>query len=117
MRPSFLAIFSILVFAISIFAANNNGDNSASPKPAVSAVTISGFVEDLTNNEKLVCAKIEIEELGKTLFTDILGNYIIDDIEPGTYSLRISYISYEELELKEITFTDQKELNIQLKPL
>ena len=104
-------------FSLSGFSGDGKGESTTSKNRPTAKVSVSGFVEDLTNSEKLVCAKIEIEELDKTLFTDILGNYCIDDIEPGTYTLKVSYISYEELEMSEITITDIKELNIKLKPL
>lgn len=81
------------------------------------AVSISGSVEDLQTNEKLVCAKIEIEELDKTIFTDILGNYEIPELKPGKYTFKVSYIAYEETKLSEVIVSGSKEINIQLKPL
>ncbi|MCF8365084.1 MAG: carboxypeptidase-like regulatory domain-containing protein [Bacteroidales bacterium] len=117
MKQIVLTVFIILSLTISAVSGDGNGANSKIAEKLVSSISVSGFVEDLTNNEKLVCAKIEIEELDKTLFTDILGNYCIENIEPGTYTFKVSYISYEELELKQITIGSQKELNIQLKPL
>jgi len=117
MRRTFFILIVMLAFSLVGFSGDGKGENSTSKSAPATTITISGFVEDFTNSEKLVCAKIEIEELGKTLFTDILGNYQIEDIRPGTYTLKISYISYEELEMKKITVSDTKELNIQLKPL
>lgn len=107
----------MLAVSFKCYSGESTGENSVSKIAPSTKICVSGFVEDLTNSEKLVCAKIEIEELGKTLFTDILGNYQIEDIEPGTYTLKVSYISYEELEMRAIKITEEKELNIQLKPL
>lgn len=92
----------------------NEVENKANTKNPVS---ISGYVEDMLTREKLVCAKIEIEELDKTIFTDILGNYEIQKIKPGKYTLKISYIAYEEIEIREVNITSSQEVNIQLTPL
>jgi hypothetical protein len=81
------------------------------------SVSVSGSVEDLLTSEKLVCAKIEIEELDKTIFTDILGNYEIPELKPGKYTFKVSYIAYEEAEISQVVVSDSKDINIQLKPL
>lgn len=107
-------LFSLILSSIVALASGENGAKNDNVKASVS---VSGAVEDMLSSEKLVCAKIEIDELDMTIFTDIQGNYSIDNIEPGNYTLKVSYISYEELELKQITIGGQKELNIQLKPL
>jgi len=117
MQRIFLVLILMAAFSLSGFSGDVKGKGNTSKSHPAAKVSVSGFVEDFTNSEKLVCAKIEIEELDKTLFTDILGNYSIDDIEPGTYTLKVSYISYEELEMSEITITDTKELNFKLNPL
>lgn len=112
-----LSVSLIFIFFISmgVFASGENeAENSARPN---SSVSISGSVEDMASSEKLVCAKIEIDELGMTIFTDILGNYSISEIKPGKYTFKVSYIAYEELEMKEVEITSGQELNIQLKPL
>lgn len=102
-----------LTFATAVAA----GENDAETKATSSALSISGSVEDLVSSEKLICAKIEIEELDMTIFTDILGNYEIPKIEPGNYTFKVSYIAYEELEIKAVEISSTKEMDIQLKPL
>lgn len=103
-----------LTFATAVAAGENDAETKATSN---SALSISGSVEDLVSSEKLVCAKIEIEELDMTIFTDILGNYEIPKIKPGNYTFKVSYIAYEELEIKAVEITSTKEMDIQLKPL
>jgi hypothetical protein len=117
MKVSLLIVLSFLFLSLSGYPGDGKGKNSGSPKSAREAISISGNVEDITNSEKLVCAKIEIEELDKTLFTDIMGNYTIENVKPGTYTLKVSYISYEELNIEEMLIGQKTELNIRLKPL
>ena len=56
---------------------------------------ISGIIVDAENGDTIIGASIGI--LGTTTGTssDIDGNYNITDLEPGTYDLRVSYISYQ----------------------
>lgn len=117
MKQIVFILFLLLSTSIIAVCGDGDGSDSKTGKNSISTISVSGFVEDCTNSEKLVCAKIEIEELDKTLYTDISGNFFIEDIKPGIYTLKVSYISYEELELKEFTINDQDALNIQLKPL
>jgi len=115
MRNLSATLLLIFCFSVAAFATGKKESESGA-KPDAS-VSIKGSVEDMASSEKLVCAKIEIDELDMTIFTDILGNYSISEIKPGTYTFKVSYIAYEELEMKEVEITSGQELNIQLKPL
>lgn len=58
--------------------------------------TISGIVIDASNAETLVGATVLIQELsGVGASSDIDGSYRIDDIAPGTYTVVVSYVSFE----------------------
>ncbi len=109
-------LFLALLFVSSMGFAT--GKNEVKNKTNTNvAVSVSGSVEDILTSEKLICAKIEIEELDKTIFTDILGNYEIPELKPGKYTFKVSYIAYEETKIQEVNITSPKEINIQLKPL
>lgn len=112
-----LPIILFLIIGVSVGAFATGEKETETRANTNTSVSISGSVQDMTSSEKLVCAKIEIDELDLTIFTDILGNYTIPEINPGIYTFKVSYIAYEKLEMKEIEINSEKELNIQLKPL
>jgi len=92
---------------------NNNSKNEKSSK----SISISGTIEDAENSEKLVCARIEIEKLGLKVFSDIEGNFEINDLASGDFTLKISYISYHEIEINSADLAKMNKMKIELKPL
>jgi TonB-dependent starch-binding outer membrane protein SusC len=62
----------------------------------VSAQTgsLTGTVTDDGTGETLIGATVLIEELERGAPTDFEGNYRIDNIPVGTYTVRVSYIGY-----------------------
>ncbi len=79
--------------------------------------SFNGSVIDQETGEKLVCAKIEIEDTGMTVFTDIKGDFSISCFQPGEYKLKVSYISYEEKEILSCFDENTKQMTITLSPL
>jgi outer membrane receptor for ferrienterochelin and colicin len=73
-----------LLFIMLLFARNMQGQ----------AGTIKGSVVDKANAESLIGTTVMIE--GTTIGTtsDIEGNFILQNLKPGTYNLKISYVSY-----------------------
>lgn len=58
--------------------------------------TVAGVVIDAANAETLVGATVLIPELpGMGASTDIDGQYRMDAIQPGTYTVVVSYVSFE----------------------
>jgi hypothetical protein len=58
-------------------------------------ITFSGTVVEDKSGEPVTGAKVHIIELNKDFFTDFDGNFSIDKISPGNYSLTISFVSYQ----------------------
>lgn len=79
--------------------------------------SISGFVTDASNGEKLAYANVYLENstLGST--TNEKGYYIIHNIPPGSYNIVFSYIGYE-LEIMKIDARKNHNtvVNIEMKP-
>jgi outer membrane receptor for ferrienterochelin and colicin len=56
---------------------------------------IRGVVFDATNNETLVGAAVVIQGTYVGVTTDFDGQYRLEALQPGTYSLQFSFISYD----------------------
>ena len=61
--------------------------------------SISGVITDKKTKETLTGASAIIETLNKGAFADLNGRFTISGLSPGTYNLKISYISYKTEEI------------------
>ncbi len=84
--------------------------------PAKKTAVISGKVLDLSSGEALAGVKVTVEGTDINVFTDLDGNFSISNMEPGTYNLISSLISYSSslVEKIEIEPADKEELIIKL---
>lgn len=57
--------------------------------------TIRGKVTDSESGEELLGATVVIAGTTNGSITDFEGNYVIRNVEPGAYDLKISYVSYQ----------------------
>lgn len=60
---------------------------------------VTGRVMD-SNKQVLPGASIYIEDLRTGVVSDINGFYMLPDLAPGTYELKISYVGYEPKTIK-----------------
>ncbi|SHF07045.1 TonB-linked outer membrane protein, SusC/RagA family [Fodinibius roseus] len=85
-------------------------------KNQVQEGSLSGTIVDRKNGEVLVGANVYIEELERGVSTDINGEYSLESLPTGEYTLRITYVGYRE-ETVTITIGDgENRLNIELQP-
>ena len=66
---------------------------------------ISGRVFDQINNEPLSFATVQVLELSKGAVADENGNYKIENIPQGTYTIRASFSGYEPIVVSEVLVT------------
>jgi outer membrane receptor for ferrienterochelin and colicin len=97
----------LLLFLHPVFS----GANPEGPKK----VTISGFVKDQTNGEILIGATVFCMGLHKGVVTNVYGFYSLS-LEPGKYSIRFSYVGYEQQEM-EVQIRENLVMDISLQPL
>lgn len=85
---------------------------------AQSKGSISGRVIDASNNEILIGANIIVVGTTTGTSSDLDGYYSIKSLEPGTYSIKYSFISYQTVTVENVKVEAGKDtrLNIQLKP-
>jgi hypothetical protein len=81
---TFTLMFGSLAFA--------EGDLTNTP---VATATVSGTVLDITSGEALTGVAVSVEGTDLKVYTDLDGNFTIKGIEPGTYNLILSMISYK----------------------
>ncbi|MFD2532754.1 SusC/RagA family TonB-linked outer membrane protein [Gracilimonas halophila] len=60
--------------------------------------TLTGKITSEETGEELTGVNIFIVELGRGAATDINGDYTIENITPGDYSIRVSYVGFSNIE-------------------
>ena len=58
---------------------------------------ISGFISDSSSGEALIGANVFLKETGQGMATDLNGYYIIQNINPGNYTIMTSYEGLNDL--------------------
>ena len=79
--------------------------------------SIKGKVIDSKNNEELIGANVFISDVALGASTNLYGDYRVDNIPVGNYTLTVSYVGYKETK-REITIESNKTLtlNIDMQP-
>ena len=90
--------FLLILFLSTASLAQNNKQN------------IRGIVIDKLSHTPLVGATIQIINTDKYAITDENGAYILSDISPDRYELKISYIGYKEVIIPNVIVTSGKEV-------
>lgn len=75
--------------------------------------TVSGQVIDAQTGEELIGATVQVEGTGAGTVTDISGNYQLK-LDPGTYTLVFSYISYANQTIGEVMVADGENQNLDI---
>ncbi|MEW6508958.1 MAG: TonB-dependent receptor [Bacteroidota bacterium] len=85
---------------------------------AQSKGSIIGRVIDSSNNEILIGANIVVMGTTTGTSSDLDGYYSIKGLEPGIYSVKFSFISYQSVTVQDVKVEAGKDtkVNIQLKP-
>jgi len=80
-----------------------------------SQFTLSGKITDLETGEKLPGAHILLSDSFKASTTDVNGHYRIKNLKAGTYTIQVSFIGYNTVEM-DVDVIANKKLDFQLKP-
>ena len=77
---------------------------------------ICGTVTNAKMKEPLIGASVVIEGTTVGAITDIDGNFRIENVRPGTYTVAASYVSYQTQTVKDVPVVARQEavLNIEL---
>jgi len=75
---------------------------TAAPLLGQTTGKIAGRVSDLTSGETLTGANILLEGTSRGATADINGEFFIINLEPGTYTVRVSMVGYETLRMQNV---------------
>jgi hypothetical protein len=92
------------------YAGENNNEASSANK-----ASIKGKIIDKTSKEELVCAIVEVEGTDIKVCTDMNGDFTLDNLKPGNYTLNIKYISYQETLVENIKVKENKTKNLSIR--
>ena len=94
-----LLVLVMLFFSVTLFSQENG--------------TVKGTITDLElQGEPLFFATVSLKDTHWKTETNFHGNFEIEGIEPGSYTLVVSYLGYENLEVP-IQIRGTQETNIQ----
>ena len=65
-------------------------------------VSLQGTVLESGTSEPIPGATVYIEDLNLKVFTDFDGNFSLENLQPGKYTLRVSFPSFTEKTLKSV---------------
>jgi hypothetical protein len=74
-----------------------------------------GRVVDKDTNEPLVGATVVLKDYNIGASTDVYGNYLIKDIPPGIYTVKVSYVGYKSSIISDIKLESNKRYLIDFK--
>lgn len=87
-------------------------DSTTDPEKKLS---ISGYVKDAGSGEELIGVSIYLLEEGSGTTTNVYGYYALS-LNPGSYTLKFSYVGYQSITKKVDLETDDAQLNVELMP-
>lgn len=79
---------------------------------------IAGKIVDSKTGEPIIGANVAVKGTTRGAATDLDGKYSIGSLEPGRYTIRVTYISYSEKEITDIKVAKGKvtTVNVSLQP-
>ncbi len=98
-------IAAILITSTIMFASNEKA-------PVATTTTISGQILDKATGEALAGVKIELEEI--VVYSDLDGNFEINNVVPGNHKISTTLISYNNTSIEVDCKNENKELKIKL---
>lgn len=82
-----------------------------------SEATISGFVYDAATRETLIGASVFIKNVNRGSNTNVSGYFVIPQLEPGSYEIKVSYVGYKSVTRNiSLKIGENKRLDILLDP-
>lgn len=108
---SFLTLekLRIMMFAIIVIIFPQPASSNAPPGKS----SVSGYVKDAITKETLIGATIYLEGTKFGAYSNKLGYYSINNINPGEYKISVSFLGYEKY-FKELKLTSGQSLRLDI---
>lgn len=83
--------------------------------PSVTTMNINGTISDVDTDETLAGVLVTIEGTELQTLTDLDGKFSFEGLEIADYDLKLTYISYKEVEVKDVNIkSHNKVLDLKL---
>ena len=110
-------LYLIRIFALStsLLMINAITVNTVQAQNNMSA--LSGYIKDANTGETLIAANIALIEINRGTTTNTLGYYTLTNLQPGTYTLAVSYIGYQSFSIElDLATGETQRFDIELNP-
>lgn len=77
--------------------------------------SIQGAIKDASNGEELIGAIIRVQDTGMGAPSDAFGNFRIDNVKAGTYTLEVNSLSYTPKTVANVTVTAGKTTTLDIR--
>jgi hypothetical protein len=94
-RNNMKKIIAIAFIGAALLIGNQVFATGDMPANAAAKSSVSGKVVDIKTGESLVGVAVAVEGTDQKVYTDLDGNFTINNIDPGNYNLVLSLISYK----------------------
>ena len=110
MTTALLAGFSIQTMA------SGDDDDDKNNTNNTTTTSLKGQVVDENSGEALTGVKLKIKGENVSTYTDFEGNFNLQGLKPGKYSIETSFISYKDKVAEDITLelSDKNEVTIEM---
>lgn len=113
MRKVIFVSFILACFTISFSSAK---DDSKGKEAASADISVSGKILDAVTGELLAGVAVSLEETDKIVYTDFNGNFKFTGLTPGEYTIKTTFISYQETSSRvDLQPNVKNEVNLKLK--
>ncbi len=102
-----IAFASLIVLGMSFTGAEVLAEN----------VSVQGYVRDSKTDEPLLGATVMLVGTSMGAATDMKGKYIIPNVPPGNYTIKVIYIGYEEWKSAITVATENFQQDFKLDPV
>ena len=110
-------LYLIRIFALSASLLIVNALTVKPVQAQNNTAALSGYIKDADTGETLIAANIALLEIDRGTTTNTLGYYTLTNLQPGTYTLAVSYIGYQSFSIKlNLATGETQRFDIELNP-